>query len=202
MRRWHRRGCPKIAAMNPADNLVLVGPMGAGKTSIGRRLAERFGLRFVDADREIEAQTGASVATIFDCEGEAGFRARERAVLAHLLDDAGCVIATGGGAVLDPASRALLRRRGFVVHLHADVEAQLQRLARDRTRPLLQRPDREAVLDQLALARAPLYAEVADLRYDTARQSCAEAAASLAALLDAHWQRGAASALDMEQLRT
>src|SRR6478672_2856625 len=98
-----------MAAMNPAPNLVLVGPMGSGKTSIGRRLAERFGLAFVDADREIEAQAGASIATIFECEGEAGFRARERTTLARLLADESRVIATGGGAVLDAGTRALLR---------------------------------------------------------------------------------------------
>lgn len=173
--------------MNPSPNLVLVGPMGAGKTSIGRRLAERFGLPFVDADREIEAHTGASVSTIFDCEGEAGFRAREGAILAELLAGSGQVLATGGGAVLAPGNRQLLRERGFVVHLHADVEAQLARLARDRTRPLLQRPDREDVLRGMAQARAPLYAEVADLHYDTSHQSCTDAAARLAALLADRW---------------
>ena len=175
--------------MNPSPNLVLVGPMGAGKTSIGRRLAERFGLPFVDADREIEAHTGASVSTIFDCEGEAGFRAREGAILAALLSGRGQVLATGGGAVLAPGNRRLLRERGFVVHLHAGVDAQLARLARDRTRPLLQRPDREDVLQQLAEARAPLYAEVADLRYDTSHQNCMDAAARLAVLLADAWQQ-------------
>src|SRR3546814_5794581 len=89
--------------MNPAPNLVLVGPMGSGKSSIGRRLAERFGLAFHDADREIEAQAGASIATIFECAGEADFRAREQIVLAGLLAGEGAVIATGGGAVLDRA---------------------------------------------------------------------------------------------------
>lgn len=175
--------------MKTADNLVLVGPMGAGKTSIGRRLAERMGLRFVDADREIEAQTGASVATIFECEGEAGFRARERALLAALLQARGQLVATGGGAVLAAENRALLRAHGFVVHLHADVAAQLARLARDRTRPLLQREDRHAVLQQLAEQRAPLYAEVADLRYDTSHQSCGDAAAALAQRLAHEWPR-------------
>ncbi len=177
--------------MNPSPNLVLIGPMGAGKTSIGRRLAERFGLPFADADREIEAHTGASVATIFDCEGEAGFRARERALLAELLSGTGHVIATGGGAVLDPGNRQLLRERGFVVHLHVEVPAQLARLARDRTRPLLQREDREAVLQRLAAERAPLYAEIADLRYDTSDQGCAEAASALATLLATRWRREA-----------
>ena len=180
--------------MNPSPNLVLVGPMGAGKTSIGRRLAERFGLPFVDADREIEAQTGASVSTIFECEGEAGFRAREGAILAELLSGSGRVLATGGGAVLAAENRQLLRGRGFVVHLHANVAAQLERLARDRTRPLLQRPDRETVLQQMAEARAPLYAEVAELRYDTSHQSFIDAASRLAALLAEHWRRPPAHA--------
>ena len=175
--------------MNPSPNLVLVGPMGAGKTSIGRRLAERFDLPFADADREIETHTGASVATIFDCEGEAGFRSRERALLAELLSGTGRVIATGGGAVLDPGNRMLLRARGFVVHLHAEVPAQLARLARDRTRPLLQREDREAVLHRLAVERAPLYAEIADLRYDTSDQSCSDAASAVAQLLAVQWRR-------------
>jgi shikimate kinase len=182
--------------MDSAPNLVLVGPMGAGKTSIGRRLGERFGLAFVDADREIEARTGAAVATIFECEGEAGFRDRERAVLAGLLAGEGVVIATGGGAVLDPGTRRLLRERGFVVHLHVSVDQQLARLARDRSRPLLAGDDREAVLQRLAGERGPLYAETADLRFDTGSASAVEAADRLATLLGAHWMqvRGAAGA--------
>ena len=179
--------------MNPAPNLVLVGPMGAGKTSIGKRLAEQFALAFVDADREIEAQAGACVATIFDCEGEAGFRARERAALARLLAGEGQVLATGGGAVLDPGTRALLRARGFVVHLQVSVDGQLQRLARDRVRPLLRQGDRAQVLQALALARAPLYAEVADLVFDTDGLSSADAARALAAALRGAWTRGAAA---------
>src|SRR5690606_36948351 len=120
--------------MNPARHLVLVGPMGAGKTSVGRCLARHFELAFVDSDQEIERRTGATVATIFDCEGEAGFRTRERDVLADLLAGPDAVISTGGGAVLDAGTRRNLARGGFVVHLHADVPAQLQRLARDRSR--------------------------------------------------------------------
>ena len=177
--------------MNPAPNLILVGPMGAGKSCIGRRLAAHFGLPFSDADREIEARTGASVTAIFECEGEEGFRARERGALAELLDGGGVLLATGGGAVLDADNRRLLRESGFVVHLHVGVDQQLQRLARDHTRPLLARDDREQVLHDLAAARAPLYAEVADLRFDTNQLTAAEAAARLAALLDRHWQRPA-----------
>lgn len=179
--------------MNPAPNLVLVGPMGAGKTSIGRRLAQRFALAFVDADREIETQAGASIATIFECEGEPGFRARERITLARLLGDQAQVIATGGGAVLDPATRALLRTRGFVVHLQVSVDGQLQRLARDRVRPLLQQGDRASVLQELARMRAPLYAEVADLVFDTEGLAATDAAQRLGERLQTAWTRGAAA---------
>ena len=97
--------------MNPAPNLVLVGPMGAGKSSIGRRLAGRFGLAFVDLDREVEQRTGATIPTIFECEGEAGFRLREREVLADLLAGEGLLLASGGGAVLDPDNRRALVER-------------------------------------------------------------------------------------------
>lgn len=179
--------------MNPAANLILVGPMGAGKSCIGRRLAEHYALRLVDADREIEQRTGASVATIFECEGEAGFRARERTALGELLAGDGLLLATGGGAVLDAENRRLLRARGFVVHLQVSPAQQLARLARDTTRPLLQRDDREAVLDEMAMARAPLYAEVADLQFDTDGLLATDAAARLIVQLDRRWQRGVAA---------
>lgn len=175
--------------MNPAPNLVLVGPMGAGKSSIGRRLAGRFGLDFIDADREIEARTGASIPTIFECEGEAGFRAREAATLADLLQREGVVIATGGGAVLDAGNRGRMRERGFVVHLQVSLARQLDRLARDRSRPLLAGDDREQVLRRLTEQRAPLYAEVADLCFDTDTLFPPQAAAQLTRLLEAQWTR-------------
>src|SRR5690606_24293976 len=100
-------------------------------------------------------RTGASVTTIFECEGESGFRARERATLVELLSGEGVLLATGGGAVLDPANRELLRNRGFVVHLHVAPEQQLERLALDKSRPLLAHDDRETVLRELALQREP-----------------------------------------------
>lgn len=180
--------------MNPASNLVLVGPMGAGKTSIGKRLSQCFRLAFIDADRDIELRTGVAVGTIFECEGEAGFRARERATLAELLAGNAQVISTGGGAVLDADNRRHMRERGFVVYLQVSVDGQLQRLARDRTRPLLQRDDREDVLRQLATARAPLYAEVADFCFDTDGLTSAEAASALTPLLGERWQRATAAA--------
>ncbi|NLA69333.1 MAG: shikimate kinase, partial [Gammaproteobacteria bacterium] len=136
--------------MNPARHLVLVGPMGAGKTSIGRCLARHFGLAFADSDHEVERHTGADIPTIFECEGERGFRAREREALATLLQGPPLVLATGGGALLDPGNRRLLAASGFVVHLRVDVPAQLERLARDRSRPLLAGGDRRAILQRLA----------------------------------------------------
>lgn len=175
--------------MNPASNLVLVGPMGAGKTCIGQRLAGRLGLRLRDSDAEIERQCGVCVATLFAREGEAGFRAREREMLAALLADEGVLVATGGGAVLDAGNRALLRERGFVVHLQVSVGQQLARLAVDRSRPLLARPDRERALRALAAERAPLYAEVADLQFDTEDLTVEAAAACLAERLALHWRR-------------
>ena len=175
--------------MNPAPNLVFVGPMGAGKTSIGTRAAARLGLRFVDVDRRLEELTGAPVPLIFECEGEAGFRVRESALIAQLCADSGLLISTGGGAVLDPDNRRHLREHGFVVHLHLGVDAQLTRLARDRSRPLLLQGDRHEKLHTLAMQRDPLYAEVADLRFESNGPGPGAAAARLCALLAAQWQR-------------
>jgi shikimate kinase len=175
--------------MNPSPNLFLIGPMGAGKSSIGRRLAGHFGMPCIDLDAAIEARTGASVATIFEIEGEAGFRRRESDLLAELSTQNGVVLATGGGAVLAPENRVLLGERGFVVWLQASIEQQLQRLVRDRKRPLLDAPDRRERLEQLARVRDPLYRGLADLKVDAADESCQHAAARIAALLERHWQR-------------
>lgn len=169
--------------MHEAPNLSLIGPMGAGKTAIGKRLAPRLGLAFVDADHALVERTGVSIAEIFEREGEAGFRAREAALLAELLAGEGVLLATGGGAVLAPANRALLAARSRVVHLRVDVRQQLRRLAHDRQRPLLQTPDRSARLQALAAERDPLYAEVADVVFDVGTRSPAQAAEALAAQL-------------------
>lgn len=176
-------------ARTPAPrNLILVGPMGAGKSSIGRQLARRFGLRFADADACVEQDAGASVSQLFEREGEAGFRQRESTMLAQLLAGDDLVLATGGGAVLDGGNRALMRRRGFVVHLRVGQAQQLARLADDLSRPLLARPDRAQVLQALAEARAPLYAEVADLAFDTDALDAAAAAEALGDLLAVRWR--------------
>jgi shikimate kinase len=179
--------------MNPAPNLVLVGPMGAGKTSIGKRLAQRLDLNFVDADHRLEELTGAPVPVIFECEGEAGFRARESALLAELCAGSGQLIATGGGAVLSPDNRRCLRERGFVVYLQVSVAQQLQRLARDRSRPLLAGGDREQKLAALAEVREPLYRELADLVFDSDGPSLSQAADRLQALIEANWRRAMAA---------
>jgi shikimate kinase len=175
--------------MNPASNLILVGPMGAGKTSIGKRLAQRLQLRFVDADVALESHTGASVNLIFELEGEQGFRQRERALLQQLCEGDGQLIATGGGAVLDPENRRLLARSGFVLYLRVDVDRQLQRLQRDRSRPLLRAPDRRERLQAMAAQREPLYREIADLSYDSEHDSVGHAVDSLLAQLRQHWRR-------------
>jgi shikimate kinase len=180
--------------MNPARHLVLVGPMGAGKTSIGRRLAARLQLRFADVDEEIERHAGSRVTTIFACEGEAGFRAREGAMLAELLRGAPAVIATGGGVVLSEDNRRAMREQGFVVHLGISIDGQLQRLARDHSRPLLATDDRAAVLRTLAQARGPLYAQVADFAFDTEGMTAPDAALALERALVSRWQRGEAAA--------
>jgi shikimate kinase len=141
--------------------------MGAGKSTIGRHLAQLLGKRFLDADREIETRTGVSIALIFELEGEAGFRRRERAIIEELTAEEGLVLATGGGAVLDPGSRVVLRQRGTVVYLHSPLDVLYRRTRRDRNRPLLQTEDPRARLAQIVAERDPLYREVADLIVET-----------------------------------
>ena len=181
--------------MNPAPNLIFIGPMGAGKTTVGRHVAELLGLPFHDLDHEIEAHTGAAISLVFDLEGEAGFRKRESAVLAEMAALSGIVLSTGGGAVLADENRRVLRERGFVIWLDATIEAQLARLARDRQRPLLNAPDRRVRLEKLASERNPFYAEIADLRIaSSGTGNSGLTARQIVGLLDAHWQRGSAGA--------
>jgi len=175
--------------MNPAPNLVLVGPMGAGKTSIGKRLAKRMELEFVDVDHCLEQIVGAAVPVIFELEGEAGFRLREEKLLAELLQGRNQVIATGGGAVLSPGSREQLRQRSYVVYLKVGVAQQLNRLARDHSRPLLAGADRSAKLEGLAAVRNPLYDAVADLVFDSDGLSVGAATNRICAQVQAQWRR-------------
>lgn len=145
------------------QNIFLIGPMGAGKTTIGKRLAQLLGLRFVDSDHEIESRTGVDIAYIFEKEGEAGFRLREREIIAELTNEDGLVLATGGGVVLDADNRHDLASRGLVVYLHTTVDQQLDRTRRSNKRPLLQTPNPEERLTSLMQEREPLYREIADV---------------------------------------
>ncbi|GIX30032.1 MAG: shikimate kinase [Porticoccaceae bacterium] len=149
--------------MKEGANLYLVGPMGVGKTTIGRLVAQRLGRPFVDLDEEIEARAGADIPWIFDVEGEEGFRRREAALLAEVAQKRGWVVATGGGVVLRADNRRLMRQSGVVVFLDASVEQLYRRTRRDRRRPLLQVPDRRAALRALKEVRDPLYREAAHL---------------------------------------
>ena len=141
--------------------LFLVGMMGAGKSTVGRHLARRCGLDFVDCDRELEARSGVAVATIFEVEGEAGFRRREAALIDELTQRPRIVLATGGGAVLAEENRQRLHERGLVIYLRATIEEILRRTQKDRSRPLLQTADRRSRVTQLLAEREPLYEAVA-----------------------------------------
>lgn len=151
------------------QNVFLVGLMGAGKTTIGRILARKLGLRFVDSDHEIEARTGASIPWIFEIEGEQSFRRREADVIRELTAQPDLVLATGGGAILNPDNRAYLKQRGTVIYLRATVNSILQRTAHDKNRPLLQTADPRKKLEELMATRDPLYMEIADIVIDTGR---------------------------------
>ena len=152
-------------------NISLVGPMGAGKSTIGRHLADELHLDFYDSDQEIERRSGADIAWIFDLEGEDGFRAREENIINDLTDKQGIVLATGGGSIVTKAVRNRLSARGIVVYLQTTIDKQVARTQRDKRRPLLQNDDPEQVLRDLADLRNPLYEEVADYVVDTDDQS-------------------------------
>jgi shikimate kinase len=174
-------------------NLILVGLMGAGKTTIGRLLARYFDRIFVDSDHEIEARTGVRIPVVFELEGEAGFRARESLMLAELVRRARIVLATGGGAVLDPANRALLREHGLVIYLRAQPADLWHRTLYDRNRPLLRTDDPQARLQELYTVRDPLYQETAHLIVDTGRQSPHMLAGKLEQQLRDQWMNYAST---------
>jgi shikimate kinase len=156
---------------SPLGNIALVGLMGAGKTSVGRLLARRLGKTFFDCDYEIERSTGVKVATIFEIEGESGFRARESRMLEELLKRNNILLATGGGAVLSEANCDLLTSSALVVYLRASARLLLRRTRHDRNRPLLQVADPHAKLEALLAERDPLYRQIADVIVDTGNQS-------------------------------
>jgi len=148
-------------------NIFLIGPMGSGKTAVGRYLARLLDYPFLDSDHEIEQRTGADIPLIFEREGESGFRHREREVIAELSARQRIVLATGGGAVLDADTRRALKSRGWVAYLETSVTQQAERAGRTRHRPLLQGTDPTRRLDELLQQREPLYREIADLTVST-----------------------------------
>jgi len=157
--------------MSLPKRVVLVGPMGAGKSTIGRMLAKELGYRFLDSDRIIEERCGANIPWIFDVEGESGFRERETAMLKELSEEPGTVLATGGGAVMRSENHALLKSDAIVVYLRASIDQQIERTRKDRNRPLLQNDNPEAVLRKLFALRDPIYTELADIVMHTDRKS-------------------------------
>ncbi|MES9991855.1 MAG: shikimate kinase AroK [Candidatus Thiodiazotropha sp.] len=149
------------------QNLFLIGPMGAGKTTVGKQLAESFHMDFIDSDHEIQRRTGVDIPTIFEFEGEHGFRQRESAVIDDLTERDGIVLATGGGVVMREQNRHLLSSRGMVIYLHCSVRQQFERTHRDKNRPLLSTPDPLATLKELMDIRDPLYRQTADIVVST-----------------------------------
>ena len=153
-------------------NIFLIGPMGAGKSTIGRQLARQLHLEFFDSDQEIERRTGADIAWVFELEGEEGFRTREEKVIEELTENTGIVLATGGGSIMSKESRNRLSARGVVVYLQTTIEKQLARTQRDKRRPLIaDADDPRAVLENLAAIRNPPYEEIADIIIRTDDQS-------------------------------
>jgi len=153
--------------MKTPGSIFLTGPMGSGKSTIGRQLAKQLAMPFHDSDHEIEHRTGVDIPLIFELEGETGFRKRESGVIDDLTRLPDIVLATGGGAILDPENRERLGDRGTVIYLHTSVDQQLSRTAHDRNRPLLQTPDPRTTLEELLAIRDPLYREIADLVIET-----------------------------------
>lgn len=165
-------------------NIFLVGPMGAGKSTIGRQLAQQLNMEFYDSDHEIERRTGADIAWVFDVEGEDGFRNREEKVIAELTEKQSIVLATGGGSVKSKETRNRLSARGVVVYLETSIDKQLARTLRDKKRPLLQVDTPKDVLESLASERNPLYEEIADITIKADEQSAKAVASHIISLLE------------------
>jgi shikimate kinase len=171
--------------MEEKRNILLICPMGAGKSTIGREIADRLHLEFFDSDQEIERRTGADIAWVFDLEGEEGFRKREETVIEDLSEKQGIVLATGGGSVISTNVRNRLSARGIVVYLETTIDKQVARTQRDRRRPLLQTAEKpRTVLENLAVERNPLYEDIADIIVQTDDQSAKVVAHKIIERLD------------------
>lgn len=168
-----------MASARRQRNVYLIGPMGVGKTAVGRQLAKDLKLSFVDSDAEIEQRTGVDIPYIFEKEGEARFRKRERQMIGELTQRTGIVLATGGGAVLDPDNRRNLATTGFVVYLETSLEQQLDRTQQTHSRPLLMNGEPREVLERLNEIRGPLYREIANLTLDTTGRRVKSVVASI-----------------------
>ncbi|WP_373777068.1 shikimate kinase AroK [Glaesserella sp.] len=165
-------------------NIFLVGPMGAGKSTIGRQLAQMLNMDFLDSDAVIEERAGADIDWIFDLEGEVGFRKREEKIINELTQAQGLVLSTGGGSVLSKDNRNVLSARGIVVYLETTVDKQFERTQRDKKRPLLQTEDPYLTLQELAKVRNPLYEEIADVTIQTDEQSAKAVATQIIEMMD------------------
>lgn len=165
-------------------NIFLIGPMGAGKSTIGRQLAQMLNMDFLDSDAVIEERAGADIDWIFDIEGEAGFRKREERIINELTQSQGLVLSTGGGSVVSKDNRNALSARGIVVYLETSVDKQFERTQRDKKRPLLQTEDPYQVLVDLAKVRNPLYEEIADITLQTNDQAAKTVATQIIEMMD------------------
>jgi shikimate kinase len=174
--------------MTAVTNLVLVGPMGSGKTSVGKLLAKKLSLNFLDSDKELESRCGADIPWIFDIEGESGFRARETEILAELSTNSGILLATGGGAVTSEKNRQLIRGAGIVVYLSATADQIYQRVRHDFGRPLLQVDNPKVAIEDILKKREPLYREVADLVIPSSeRETASSMAVAVCAKIEEHF---------------
>ena len=165
-------------------NIFLIGTMGAGKSTIGRQLAQMLGMEFMDSDSVIEERAGADIDWIFDVEGEAGFRKREERIINELTQGQGVVLSTGGGSILSKDNRNVLSARGIVIYLETTIDKQFERTQRDKKRPLLQNDDPRKTLEELAKIRNPLYEEIADITLQTDDQAAKLVATNIIEMID------------------